>query len=108
MELHLEEIALDVQPGAHAVLFVDQAGWRVTGKLNVPENMTRSATVQITGAQSGRKYLAVHAGQLALQPIFKSYDDIVDHCCFSWKKHVARPWLIKSIGMRKWAHGCGF
>ena len=40
MELHLQEIALDVQPGAHAVLFVDQAGWHVTGKLNVPGNMT--------------------------------------------------------------------
>jgi hypothetical protein len=40
--------------------------------------------------------------------IFKNYDDIVDHCCFNWNKLVARPWLIKSIGMRKWAHGCGF
>jgi putative transposase len=40
--------------------------------------------------------------------IFKSYNDIVDHCCFNWNKLVARPWLIKSIGMRKWAHGSGF
>jgi hypothetical protein len=40
MELHLQEIALHVQPDAHAVLFVDQAGWHVTEKLNVPENMT--------------------------------------------------------------------
>ena len=39
MELHLEEIALAVQPGAHAVLFVDQAGWHVTGKLvSIPVN----------------------------------------------------------------------
>jgi hypothetical protein len=40
MELHLQEIALAVQPGAHAVLFVDQAGWHVTAKLNLPENIT--------------------------------------------------------------------
>jgi hypothetical protein len=31
----------------------------------VPENMTLApAAIQIAGAQSGRKYLAVHAGQL--------------------------------------------
>lgn len=26
--------------------------------------------------------------------IFKSYDDIVDHCCFNGNKLVERPWLI--------------
>src|SRR5208282_5958054 len=36
----LQEIALAVEPGAHAVLFVDRAGWHVTAKLDVPENMT--------------------------------------------------------------------
>jgi DDE superfamily endonuclease len=40
MELDLQEIALAVQPGAHAVLFVDKAGWHVTAKPNLPENMT--------------------------------------------------------------------
>jgi hypothetical protein len=34
------EIALAIQPGAHVVLFVDQAGWHVTSKLQVPKNMT--------------------------------------------------------------------
>ena len=33
MTLHLQEIALAVEPGAHAVLFVDRAGWHVTAKL---------------------------------------------------------------------------
>src|SRR5271163_4861699 len=36
MTLHLQEIALAVEPGAHAVLFVDRAGWHVTTKLDVP------------------------------------------------------------------------
>ena len=38
MTLHLQEIAVAVAPGAHAVLFVDRAGWHVTAKLGVPEN----------------------------------------------------------------------
>jgi hypothetical protein len=40
MTLHLQEIAVAVAPGAHAVLFVDRAGWHVTAKLGVPENIT--------------------------------------------------------------------
>jgi transposase len=36
--------------------------------------------------------------------IFKSYDDIVDHCCYAWNMLVDRPWKIMSIGQRQWAH----
>lgn len=37
--------------------------------------------------------------------IFRSYDDIVDHCCHAWNKLIDQPWRIMSIGMRDWAHG---
>ena len=37
--------------------------------------------------------------------IFKSYDDIVDHCCEAWNKLVDHPWRILSSGRRKWARG---
>ena len=37
--------------------------------------------------------------------IFKSYDDLVDHCCDAWNKLVNQPWRIMSIGLRHWAHG---
>jgi hypothetical protein len=33
--------------------------------------------------------------------IFKSYEDILDHCCFAWNKLVAQPWRMMSIGLRK-------
>ncbi len=36
--------------------------------------------------------------------IFKSYDDIVDHCCHAWNKLVDQPWKIISIGRRDWAY----
>jgi hypothetical protein len=36
MQLHLNEIAKDVAPGRHAVLLLDQAGWHMSGKLDVP------------------------------------------------------------------------
>ena len=37
--------------------------------------------------------------------IFKSYDDILDHCCFAWNRLTDQPWRIMSIGRRQWAHG---
>jgi hypothetical protein len=37
--------------------------------------------------------------------VFKSYDDIVEHCCHAWRKLQNQPWKITSIGMRNWAHG---
>ena len=36
--------------------------------------------------------------------IFKSYEDILDHCCFAWNKLIDQPWRIRSIGLRDWAH----
>jgi hypothetical protein len=36
--------------------------------------------------------------------VFKSYDDIVDHCCYAWNTFLDRPWKIMSIGLRQWAH----
>ncbi len=36
--------------------------------------------------------------------IFRSYADILDHCCFAWNRLVDQPWRIMSIGLRNWAH----
>jgi hypothetical protein len=38
--------------------------------------------------------------------VFKSFDDIVGHCCDAWNDLVDQPWKIMSIGLRDWAHDC--
>ena len=35
--------------------------------------------------------------------VFKSYEDIVDHCCYAWNTLVDQPWKIMSIARREWA-----
>ena len=40
MTLHVAEIALAIAPGAHAVVLMDQAGWHMTDKLDVPGNIS--------------------------------------------------------------------
>ena len=40
MQLHLDEIATRVAPGAHAILLLDQAGWHGAAALKVPSNIS--------------------------------------------------------------------
>jgi hypothetical protein len=35
--------------------------------------------------------------------VFRSYGDILKHCCFAWKRLVDQPWTIMSIRLRDWA-----
>ena len=32
----------------------------------------------------------------------KSFDDIVDHCCYAWNTLIDQPWKIMSIARRDW------
>jgi DDE superfamily endonuclease len=93
MALHLKEIAATVAPGGHAILVLDQAGWHVSKALPVPtQHYARAGDLapsrkrealnakppacgrdftiaaEIARTQPGRKYLAVHEGQLAIEP----------------------------------------
>jgi hypothetical protein len=40
MQLHLDEIATKVAPGAHAIILLDQAGWHTAKALVVPSNVS--------------------------------------------------------------------
>lgn len=40
MQLHLNEIASKVSPGAHAIVILDQAGWHGAKELKVPHNIS--------------------------------------------------------------------
>jgi transposase len=40
MTAHLAEISAMVDPGAHAVVILDQAGWHMSRALAVPQNIT--------------------------------------------------------------------
>ena len=40
MQLHLDEIATKITPGAHAVLILDQAGWHGAKDLKAPKNIS--------------------------------------------------------------------
>ena len=105
MTLHLEEIARAVAPGAHAVLLLDQAGWHLSAKLLVPDNITilplPSKSPELNPTENIWQFMR---DNWLSNRIFESYDDILDHCCEAWNKLIEQPWTIMSIGLRQWAY----
>lgn len=106
MQAHLTEISLAVEAKAHAVVILDQAGWHLSGGLDVPANMTLLPLPPRSPELNPQENIwqFIRDNWLSNR-IFASYDDIVDHCCHAWKKLTDQPWRIMSIGLRDWAHG---
>ena len=82
MAAHLIEISAAVDPGAHAVLIVDQAGWHLTPKLAIPDNITVLAlpprSPELNPVENVWQFMR---DNWLSNRIFKSYEDIVALCC---------------------------
>ena len=80
--------ALD--PGAHAVLIVDQAGWHLTPKLAIPDNITVLAlpprSPELNPVENVWQFMR---DNWLSNRIFKSYEDIVALCCQAWNNLIA-------------------
>ena len=104
MSLHLAEISLAVAPGAHAVVLMDQAGWHMTDKLYIPDNISIVALPPKCPELNpvGNIWQFMRDNWLSNR-IFTSYENILNLCCEAWTKLVDQPWRIMTIGRRKWA-----
>ena len=104
MGLHLKVISEKIAPGRHAVLLLDQAGWHVTPKLAVPDNITivplPAKCPELNPQENIWQFMR---NNWLSNRVFTSYNNIVDHCCYAWNKLAEQPWTIMSIGIREWA-----
>ncbi len=95
-----------VAPGAHALVLVDQAGWHMKGKLDVPGNISIVALPDKCPERNPVQNIWQFMRDNRLSNrVFTSHDNIVDHCCEAWNRLIDQPWHIMSIGHRKWARG---
>jgi len=105
MNLHLAEIATQIAPDAHAAILVDQAGWHLSGKLRIPSNITLiplpAKCPELNPQENIWQFMR---DNWLSNRLFKSYDDIVNHCCGAWNKLIDQPWKIMSIATRNWAY----
>lgn len=100
--MHIDEIALHVAKGAHAMLLLDRAGWHTTGKLRWPKNITPillpSRSPELNPVE---QYLRAN---FLSNRVFETYDDIIEAACDAWRHLIAVPQTITSIGSRDWAN----
>jgi len=105
MQAHLAAISAAVEPGAHAVLMLDQAGWHMSAQLAIPQNITLlplpPRSPELNPVENIWQYMR---DNWLSNRVFEDYDDIVAHCCDAWNKLLAQPERITSIGLRAWAH----
>jgi hypothetical protein len=104
MQLHLDEIATKVTPGAHAIVLLDQAGWHSTKMLKIPRNISLMPLPPRAPELNGQENIWQFMRQNWLSNrVFKCFDDIVDHCCYAWNTLIDQPWKIMSVARREWA-----
>ena len=80
---------------APAVRLADQAGWHMSMRLAVPPNITIIAlspkSPELNPVENVLQFM--RKNWLSNQ-VFKSYDDLVDHCCDAWNKLTDPPWRV--------------
>jgi transposase len=105
MGRHLAEISRCVAAGAHGLVLVDRAGWHLSRKLVVPENLTLlllpPRSPELNPVETVWQFLREN---WLSNRIFTCEADIVDHGCAAWNELMDQPWRIMSIGLRHWAH----
>jgi hypothetical protein len=105
MQLHLEEISRHVAQGAHAALLLDRAGWHTTPSLAVPANISLiflpSRSPELNPVENIWQFLR---SNWLSNRVFESYQHIIDAACDAWRRLIAAPNIISSIGLRDWAH----
>jgi len=83
---------------------MDQAGWHLTPKLDLPANISiiaiPSKSPELNPVENIWQFMR---DNWLSNRVFASYDEILDHCCYAWNKLVEQPWKIMSIGLRDWA-----
>jgi hypothetical protein len=105
MSLHLQETSTQVQPGAHAVLVCDGAGWHQPGeRLKVPDNISLlplpAYSPELNPIENVWEYMRAN---LLSARLWDSYEVVLDACCEAWSKLVADPARLVSITFRDWA-----
>ena len=104
-QLHIDEIALHVAGGAHAVLLLDRADWHTTGALVWPRNITPillpSRSPELNPVEQIWQFLRAN---FLSNRVFKTYDEIIEASCEAWNRLLDHPNTITSIGMQNWAN----
>ena len=74
------------------MVVLDQAGWHMPNRLEVPDNITLlplpPRAPELNPVENFWQFIR---DNWLSNRVFQSYDDIVAHCCDAWNKLIDRP-----------------
>ena len=96
MQLHLDEIATKVTPGADAILYsrssrTARCPQRPQGSQNITLLSLPPRAPELNPQENIWQFMR---SNWLSNRIFKSFDDIVDHCWTPWNTLIDQPWKI--------------
>ncbi len=104
----LKLIGQQVEAGVHALLIPDRAGGQSSPKWAVPDNVTLVPRPPRAPEVNPVENVWPFIRDTWLSTlVFKTCDDIADHCCQAWNTLMHQPGRVISIGGRKWDHRVG-
>jgi len=104
MQLHLDEIAKQIEPGNHAVIVFDQAAWHTTKKLRLAKNVSLlplpAASPELNPTEQVWQVLR---DRYLGNRCFKSYNHILESCSEAWNCFTSTPGVVRELCSREWA-----
>lgn len=98
MAVFLEHFARQLEPGAHAVLVLDQAGWHVSPRLAVPDNVTLLPLPAYAPELNPVERVWLYLRERFLSHrVLDGYAAVLDAACNAWNALRAEPGRLASL-----------
>jgi transposase len=104
MSCFLAELAKAIPKGTHAAVVMDQAGWHVAGRLDVPANITLVPLPPYSPELNAIERLWRYLKDTHLSNrVFTDLAAVIDACCEAWNAVIAETDRVRSICSETWA-----
>ena len=98
MGLFLERLAQELGPGVHAALVLDRAGWHVSRRLAVPDNITLVPLPPYSPELNPVERVWLYLRERFLSHrVLDDYTAVPDAACDAWKALVAETGRLASL-----------
>jgi DDE superfamily endonuclease len=98
MSLFLASLAQQLEPGTHAVLILDQAGWHGSPRLAVPDNITLLPLPAYSPELNPVERVWLYLRERFLSHrVLAGYDAVLDAACGAWNALAAEPGRLASL-----------
>jgi transposase len=98
MAVFLEHFARQLDPGVHAVLILDRAGWHIAHQLAVPENITLVSLPAYSPELNPVERVWLYLRERFLSHrVLDGYAAVLDAACRAWNALIDEPGRLASL-----------